>query len=195
MKIPERAGHNAYVWHYLNARTSACNSLTATELASGWQVVKQMTDDEVNCSDWLQQMLPTRKVRRQSSERQDETRKRWPMSEMTGKMIIFLKQFGCDYHDLYHAAIAFMCQWSGCDESVYTPERMNRIIDGVYYEYLDACDRPSAFMLSVDDCMRIRADDVTYDRYDAILAALMLVQVRGDGGKYVNGFTVDFCDR
>ena len=71
---------------------------------------------------------------------------------------------------------AFKAEW-------YTDRDMLDIMWTAMQDYLDHCDRPSAFMWQLKNVIGVAPDNIP----ERIAIALSLVQVRDDNG-YVNGF-------
>ena len=58
VKIDERVEHSSFVWHFLNVRTAACYSLTATQLRYGeWTILKEYSRTDISGTELWQQKL------------------------------------------------------------------------------------------------------------------------------------------
>lgn len=82
----------------------------------------------------------------------------------------------------------YMAEECGCSLDAYTEDRINGIMLDAMCDYLDTCDRPSAFIKSLSDI----AFREKYTRGEQIASAFELVQVKNDG-QYINGFSETLC--
>lgn len=114
------------------------------------------------------------------------------MEQKTVNMIKFLKHHGGEYPSYREAAIAFMMDYSGCDRSVYTKNKIEGIIFEIFVDFMDACDKPSVQLRQMMDSYRLDSYMLESNKrnvFDYMLTAMVLCMVRernGDG--YVNGF-------
>lgn len=113
------------------------------------------------------------------------------MEKKTVEMIRFIKHHAGDYPTLRDAAIAYMMQYSGCDRSVYTKDRIEGIVFEIFCDFIDACDKPSVQLRQMMDSFRIQSyipEENFNTVFDYMLSAMMLCRVKDGNGNYVNGF-------
>lgn len=70
----------------------------------------------------------------------------------------------------------------------YTDRAINSIMVSAVCDYIDTCDKPSAFLRNILECI---PEDLTL--VERICSAFALVQIKENDG-YVNGFKEEFLD-
>ncbi len=68
----------------------------------------------------------------------------------------------------------------------YTDREIESILASAVYDYIDTCDKPSAFLRDIIECI-----PRSLTLAERICSAFTLVQVKGNSG-YVNGFKEEF---
>jgi hypothetical protein len=79
-----------------------------------------------------------------------------------------------------------------CDTPVerYTDNIISSIMLNALYDYIDTCDRPSAFLRS----MYSQVGDTPKTLAERIAIAFQLVRIKNENGEYVNGFKPEFFE-
>lgn len=86
----------------------------------------------------------------------------------------------------------YMSKTCNCPIEYYTDAVLNRILLDAMCDYLDSCDRPSAFIRQMADVVAVPQDrELTF--MDRVCTSFLLVRVMKDG-EYINGFRPEFFD-
>ena len=110
------------------------------------------------------------------------------MNKKTVGMIKFLKKSYDQYNTLREAAIAYMSQYSGCPEEIYTSYVIEQNIFEIFCDFMDAIDKPSTCLRFISsEAASCRFSGNGFNIYDLILNYMFLVDVM-ENGQYVNGF-------
>ena len=109
------------------------------------------------------------------------------MMDLKTMGIIYAAKYSNDPHK---AIRAFMCKYSGSDESVYNLKIINELTTKALCDCLDHVEHPSQVM---HDYFMFRSSPWFYSPFDATIAAFQNIQVRRvnydtDEYVYINGF-------
>ena len=108
-------------------------------------------------------------------------------------MIKFIKHELKHYSTLTDAAIAFMSNYSQCDPKVYTQPVINLIVFDLFMDFIDHVDKPSMSLRQLQESRKIHEEYLHEDfsETEAMLIAMMMIDVRNDKGEYINGFKAE----
>lgn len=104
------------------------------------------------------------------------------MTEKTYNIIMACKR--CEYYDLTDEVKSYLSEYSKTPIAYFNQNKMNRIMVDAMYDYIDTCDRPSAFLMLLSEIHGCHTISVG----ERIARAFKLTSVRNRDGQYVNGF-------
>lgn len=82
----------------------------------------------------------------------------------------------------------YMAEECGCDIDEYTDDVTESIMKTAMYDYVDTCDRPSAFLRLMYDCIEPKLTLI-----EKICHAFTFVKMKDSStDEYVNGFKEEF---
>lgn len=106
------------------------------------------------------------------------------MNKRTFDIIMACKNHSDDDCNVADSVKRYMSQECDCPISFYGESVVTDIMFNTMLDYLDTCDRPSCFIRTVREI--IFGENISLG--ERIARAFVLVRVKTDDGKYVNGF-------
>ena len=104
------------------------------------------------------------------------------MNKQTYDIIMACKSSGCA--DRASKVKAYLAKEYTCDELDYTESDIAHIMINAAYDYIDTCDKPSAFLRELNGIFEYSLLSVG----ERIARAFQHVRVKNQNGEYINGF-------
>lgn len=109
------------------------------------------------------------------------------MNKRTFDIIMACKEETTKHYTKLDNVIEFLSKECGTPKEEYTSDVINRILFEALCDFIDTCDRPSAFIRIYKNIINGEHKDFA----DRLCTAFSLVRIRDDG-MYVNGFKAEF---